>query len=525
MGLYNSGSALDLAVANRTSNNVSILIGNGNGTFVTPAPTYSSGGTGLRDVGKADFDSDGNLDLVVTNQDTGMTSVSVLTGNGDGTFDTAQSFTVGTRPWGMVVDDFNLDGGPDIATANSYGNDVSILLNDACDCYIDGGCYSDGDPNPSNSCQDCYVAAATDRWTNHPDDTGCDDFASATGGQCSATHGDPTLEWLGGSWDVETSAADDNDSDGIAAIYLVEGTCAGGYTYSYGCLVGNEIGAIEADICVADKASGRYASDSIYFSAFIDYEGDGTFSTVTIVDARRLDEGTNNPSGSCITVNDTAFEIDSTEMGNWAWGASNNCQRYRLTFDTADNVVIDHSNLWARFRVTYSTAAATSCSTETYGEVEDVTGTDYTVFGSNGEDCTLTETYAEFASFAAEATQDTIELSWETQVEPHALGYNVYRAGGEDRFVKLNSNPIPNEGDELMGASYGFIDYDVNPGDTFEYYVETVGDDGGSTFHGPVSATVPEPQFGCGVTTGSQGAGTLFVLLIAAAVLIRTRRR
>jgi len=55
--------------------------------------------------------------------------VSVLLGNGDGTFQGAQIFGAGTFPSSVAVGDFNLDGLPDLAVANNRSDDVSVLIN------------------------------------------------------------------------------------------------------------------------------------------------------------------------------------------------------------------------------------------------------------------------------------------------------------------------------------------------------------------------------------------------------------
>jgi FG-GAP-like repeat len=77
-----------------------------------------------------DFDGDGLQDLVVANNYNSET-VSILLGNGDGTFQTAQSFGTGTgsKPSGVAVGDFNNDRKPDIVVADDVSNTVTVLIN------------------------------------------------------------------------------------------------------------------------------------------------------------------------------------------------------------------------------------------------------------------------------------------------------------------------------------------------------------------------------------------------------------
>src|SRR5207248_1874764 len=82
VGDFNRDGKLDLATANYNSANVSILPGNGNGTF--GLPTSFAAGTDPRGIAAADFNRDGKLDLAVANF--GSNNVSILLGNGDGTF-------------------------------------------------------------------------------------------------------------------------------------------------------------------------------------------------------------------------------------------------------------------------------------------------------------------------------------------------------------------------------------------------------------------------------------------------------
>jgi hypothetical protein len=113
---------------------VSVLLGNGDGTF-QPAVNYVTGeGPGVIQI--ADVNGDGIPDLITANFDPGIgitgdggpETVSVLLGNGDGTFQHKRDAFVGHRPGGLVVADLTGDGIPDIVTTNRFDNSVSVLV-------------------------------------------------------------------------------------------------------------------------------------------------------------------------------------------------------------------------------------------------------------------------------------------------------------------------------------------------------------------------------------------------------------
>jgi hypothetical protein len=138
VGDFNGDGKLDLAIVNvcgsdstcASEGTVSILLGNGDGTF-QPQTTYSLGIPGGH-IEVADFNGDGKLDLAIT-ECGGSTcgsngSVSILLGNGDGTFQPRVDYTAKHRPTGIAVGDFNRDGIIDIAVANTGSDSISVFI-------------------------------------------------------------------------------------------------------------------------------------------------------------------------------------------------------------------------------------------------------------------------------------------------------------------------------------------------------------------------------------------------------------
>jgi hypothetical protein len=122
-GDFDHDGKLDLAISESGSNDLIILHGNGDGTFVpvNGQPIVA----GSSNVAMADLNSDGNLDLVFSG---GANSIEICLGNGDGTFQACQIENVGNAPQASVISDFNGDGRLDIATVNSADNTITILL-------------------------------------------------------------------------------------------------------------------------------------------------------------------------------------------------------------------------------------------------------------------------------------------------------------------------------------------------------------------------------------------------------------
>jgi uncharacterized repeat protein (TIGR03803 family) len=133
IGDVNGDGKPDLVVANfglnagidpLGTNTVSVLLGNGNGTF-QPQTSYATGNYPLS-VAMGDLNGDGKTDLVVANSDSN--TVSVLLGNGNGTFQTQTSYATAANPSSVAIGDLNGDGKLDLVTANFTSGTVSVLL-------------------------------------------------------------------------------------------------------------------------------------------------------------------------------------------------------------------------------------------------------------------------------------------------------------------------------------------------------------------------------------------------------------
>jgi hypothetical protein len=122
----NNDGKIDVVTANRMSNNLSVMLGNGNGTFGAPS-IVSSGGVEPVSMVIADFNADGKQDVIVACRVSNI--VSYLKGNGNGTFQAPRSSSVGVAPVSIAMADFDGDGDRDICTANSMSNNVSVLMN------------------------------------------------------------------------------------------------------------------------------------------------------------------------------------------------------------------------------------------------------------------------------------------------------------------------------------------------------------------------------------------------------------
>ena len=125
---FNNDGVSDIASANGNDQNISVFLGNADGTFGS-ANTFAVG-AGAVEVASADLNGDGKADLVVTD---GIRSAYVALGNGDGTFGTPSTIRLHNDPIGISIADLNGDGILDLAIAiygpvNNSQGEVAILI-------------------------------------------------------------------------------------------------------------------------------------------------------------------------------------------------------------------------------------------------------------------------------------------------------------------------------------------------------------------------------------------------------------
>lgn len=130
----NADGEVDLLVASSGADCVSVLMGQGGGSF-GPKTDFVTG-TSARSIAIADFNGDKKADLAVVN--TGTNTVSLLPGNGNGKFREKVDFPVGKAPRSVVAGDFNKDGKFDMAVVSFSDNNVTVLIGDGDGSFVTG---------------------------------------------------------------------------------------------------------------------------------------------------------------------------------------------------------------------------------------------------------------------------------------------------------------------------------------------------------------------------------------------------
>jgi len=254
-----------------TDGELSVLLGNGDGTFQN-AVAYDTGGYYASSVAITDVNGDGTLDLVVANSN----SIEVLLGNGDGTFQALKTYASGGSS--IAIEDVNRDGKADLlVTTDATGSaGVSVLLGNGNGTFQAPLSYSSGDgvsPIPSVIVGDVNGDGKRDLVVVNE----CDSFKGCDTGIVDVLlgNGDGTFQtkvsYSSGGIYAESAALADVNGDGkldlVVANVCADSTCAGGPTV--GLLLGNGDGTFQAAVTYNSGGSGAS------FLVVADVNGDG----------------------------------------------------------------------------------------------------------------------------------------------------------------------------------------------------------------------------------------------------------
>lgn len=131
----------DIVTASRVTGTLDFFEGNGDGTFEDRV-TFDAGGTGETAIAAADANGDGLLDLFVGALNSG--EVMIMLSNGDGTFTLTETFDTPGGSWMMGAGDFNGDGNADAVTSGAAANLIAVLFGDGTGQFSDMDTYQSG---------------------------------------------------------------------------------------------------------------------------------------------------------------------------------------------------------------------------------------------------------------------------------------------------------------------------------------------------------------------------------------------
>ncbi|MBH8561716.1 VCBS repeat-containing protein [Nostoc sp. CENA67] len=322
---------LDLAVVNSTSNNVSVLLNDGNDGF--GISSNFSVGTNPVFITSADINGDNKPDLLVANATDN--NVSLLLNNGSGSFGAATNFTVGTKPSAIAVGDIDGDNKPDLLVANATDNNVSLLLNNGSGSFgaatnftvgTKPSAIAVGDIDGDNKL-DLVVANYTSTNVSVLLNNGSGSFKAATNFTVGTSPNSVVLEDIDGDDKLDLVVGKDNANN--VSVLLNDGN--GGFgtatnftveTNSAYAAVGDFNGDEKIDLVVANADSDQVSvllhnsapTDLIFSAISDDNDDEKVIGIFTTTDSDKNDQHTYNlVAGTGDTDND-AFIIEGDTL-------------------------------------------------------------------------------------------------------------------------------------------------------------------------------------------------------------------
>jgi len=326
IGDLNRDGRLDLAVALDDTNTVAVLLGNGDGSFETGNGILA--GPELEAVAISDLDRDGNPDVVALGGGCATNgAIWVALSNGDGTFRASQPFAAGHCYQTLAIRDMNLDGKPDVVTADRATEAIAVVLGNGDGTlgmpreFLDGGLpvsvaiddlTGDGAPD--------VVVANYDVWISLPPGGFVEEYSlRALLGNGDGTLGGGAAYPVGGT--ASLSSADLND-DGVPDL-----AAAGG---GVSVLLGRATGGFDPRV---DYATGEGASAV----AIGDVNGDGWPDLVALETWNSAVEVLLGAGNGAFSAS-THFSVGPNPYG-LAAGLINSDPRLDLAIGNSDNTV------------------------------------------------------------------------------------------------------------------------------------------------------------------------------------------
>lgn len=156
-GDLNNDGFSDLSLTNEISNDVRVFLNDGNGFYDSKVvyPVFGASSPSANE--GADFNGDGEIDLAIVSG--GNNQMTVMMGNGTGTYSSFTNYTSGSSVRGVAVLDLDVDGDADLVTANRIGNNLRLFFNDglggfATSSTLEAGCTAETAVMPGDANED-----------------------------------------------------------------------------------------------------------------------------------------------------------------------------------------------------------------------------------------------------------------------------------------------------------------------------------------------------------------------------------
>jgi VCBS repeat-containing protein len=172
VGDFNGDHDPDLAVANQFSDDVSVLLGDADGSFTAAASVPPGGfpsGSFPASVAVGDFNGDGDPDLAVANASPFSPNVSVLLGDVGGSFTAGPSVAAGSLPTSIAVGDFDQNGDLDLAVADKSAGVIVVLRGDGAGRFTVAAIIASGSYRPAELREPASVAVGDFNDDHDPD--------------------------------------------------------------------------------------------------------------------------------------------------------------------------------------------------------------------------------------------------------------------------------------------------------------------------------------------------------------------